>query len=278
MWPWINSGSRSTLVAAGQAGRRLTDSSASEQPSKDGRWAVGLVGGDWELGELAPHFAGSIRVDRSPEGWELLSDAFQDADDATDIYALAGEMLRLINGIARVRLDRPEPISLGNVRRYRGVGKDVWVFPEPIQVRMRMGTPSIAVNGVVVPPRSWEPYVQLADRDERVWAVLTFLAIQPTWHSLYAALDTILKDRRTDGERGVATWANVPASQLELFRRTANTSRAVGAEARHGPEFVAPRHPMALADAEELVRHVVDCWLGELERVGPVRERLNLDD
>jgi hypothetical protein len=141
-----------------------------------------------------------------------------------------------------------------------------------------MGTPSIAVNGVLVPPRSWEPYVQLANRDERVWAVLTFLAIRPTWHSLYAALDTILKDRRTGGGRGVATWANVPAAQLKLFRRTANSSRAVGAEARHGPDYVAPRHPMALADAEELVRHVVDCWLGELERVGPVRERLNLDD
>jgi len=255
------------------------DSSVAESSSKAGRWAVGLVGGDWELGELAAHFAGSIRVDRCPEGWELMSDAFQEADDATAIRALAGEILRLINGIARVRLDRPEPITLGNVRRYRdGGAKDAWVFPEPIRARLRMGTPPIAVNGVLVSPRSWEPCVELANRDERVWAVLTFLAIQPTWHSLYAALDTIVKDRRTDGERGVATWANVSASQLELFRRTANTSRAVGAEARHGPDFVAPRHPMAFTEAEELVSHVVDCWLGELGRISPVRESLSLDD
>lgn len=159
------------------------DRSAGQQTSKDGRWAVGLVGGDWELGELAPHFAGSIHIGRCLEGWELMSDAFQEADDASAIRALAGEILRLINGIARVRLDRPEPITLGHVRRYRdGGAKDAWVFPEPIRARLRMGTPSIAVNGVLVPPQSWGPYVQLAERDERVWAVLTFLAIQTTWH------------------------------------------------------------------------------------------------
>jgi hypothetical protein len=247
------------------------DSSVTESSSQAGRWAVGLVGGDWELGELAAHCAGSIRVDRCPEGWELMSDAFQDADDATAIRAIAGEMLRLINGIARVRLDRPEPISLGNnVRRYRDDGaKDVFVFPAPAQARLRMGTPSIAINGVLVSPRSWEPYVELATRDDRVWAVLTFLAIPPTWHSLYAALDTISKDQRTGGAKGVAIWANVTAGQLKLFRQTANSSRAIGADARHGPGYDAPPNPIAFADAEELVSHVVDAWLGELERVGP---------
>jgi hypothetical protein len=51
------------------AGREgLMDSSVAEPSSKAERWAVGLVGGDWELAELAPHFAGSIRVDRCPEG------------------------------------------------------------------------------------------------------------------------------------------------------------------------------------------------------------------
>ena len=254
------------------------DRSASQQSSKDGRWAVGLVGGDWELGELAPHFAASIHIDRCPEGWELMSDAFQEADDATAIRALAGEILRLINGIARVRLDRPELITLGNVRRYRaGVAKDAWVFPEPIRARLRMGTPSIAINGVLVSPRSWEPYVELANRDERVWAVLAFLAIQPNWHSLYAALDTILKDQRTGGDGGLTTWANVPAAKVKLFRRTANSSRAVGAEARHGPDFDAPPHPMAFTEAEELVGHVVNCWLNELGRVSSVPGRQNLD-
>ena len=159
----------------------LMDSSVTEPSSKAGRWAVGLVGGDWELGELAPHFAGSIRVDRCPEGWELMSDAFP------------------------------------------------------------------------------------------------FLAIQPNWHSLYAALDTILRDRRTGGEGGLTTWANVPAAKVRLFRRTANSSRAVGAEARHGPDYVAPRHPMAFTEAEELVGHVVNCWLDELGRVSSVPGRQNLD-
>jgi hypothetical protein len=55
------------VVRATMSGREaFMDSSVAESSSKTGRWAVGLVGGDWELGELAAHFAGSIRVDRCP--------------------------------------------------------------------------------------------------------------------------------------------------------------------------------------------------------------------
>lgn len=48
------------------------------------------------------------------------------------IRALADGILVLINGIVRIRVDSPDPISLGNVRRYREDGaKDAWVFPGP---------------------------------------------------------------------------------------------------------------------------------------------------
>jgi hypothetical protein len=233
-----------------------------------GRWAVGLVGGGWELAEIAPHFTGAIRVSQNADGWELTADRFDEAKDAQTVRTLAGEMLALVNGIARIRLDAPDPISLGNVRRYRdGGAKDAWVFPETIRLKVRVGTPTVVVNGVISTVRSWEPDIELAVRDLRVQAVLAFLAPVPTWQSLYAALDTVLKDPRTGRRRGVKRWGGVSEAQLKLFTRTANSFSAIGVQARHGPGAASPRRPITLADGEGLVGRIVDRWLDELRRV-----------
>jgi len=238
-----------------------------------GKWAVGLVGGSWELTEIALHFTGDIRVRHEADGWELTATRFDEADEATVVRTLAGEMLALMNGVARLRLDRPDPISLGNVRRYReDASYDAWVFPEPARAKARMGTPTIMVNGVTVSPRSWEPDIELAVRDIRVQAVLAFLAAEPTWHSLYAALDTVLKDRRTKGRAGVLRWGDVSDADLQDFTSTANSFSAVRAEARHGPGYEA-RRPMTLEAGEDLVGRIVERWLDELRRVGAWRWR-----
>lgn len=136
---------------------------------------------------------------------------------------------------------------------------------EPL--RVRMGTPTITVNGVTVSPRSWEPDIELAARDTKVQAVLAFLAAEPTWHSLYAALDTVLKDRRTKGRAGVLRWGDISDARLQDFTNTANSFSAVRAEARHGPGYEA-RRPMTLEAGEDLVGRIVERWLDELRRVG----------
>jgi len=244
-----------------------------EQPTPEttvtsGKWAVGLVGGLWELAEIAPHFTGEIRVRDDADGWELTATRFDEADDATVVRTLAGEMLALINGVARIRLDRPDPISLGNVRRYReGGGKDAFVFPEPARAKVRMGTPTIMVNGVTVSPRSWEPDIELAARDTKVQGALAFLGTVPTWHSLYAALDTVLKDPRTGRRDGVKRWGGVSDVHLRTFTATANSFSAVGVHARHGPGTPAPRMSMTLEAGEDLVGRIVERWVDELRRV-----------
>lgn len=61
-------------------------------------WAVGLVGDDWELGEIAPHLAGSVRVTRGDDGWQLTSDAIDRLTDAESVRAFAIETVGLLNG------------------------------------------------------------------------------------------------------------------------------------------------------------------------------------
>ena len=233
------------------------------------RWAVGLVGADRDLVEIAPHFTGSVRIELRDDGWELTSGQFTEAEGASTIWTLAAEILTLVNGIARLRLDRPAPISLGNVRRYREDGsKDAFMFPEPIRGSGRVMIASVSVNGVPVSPPTWEPDIELAARDLRVGAVLAFLATGPTWHSLFAAFDTVAEDERTQRLDGMKRWAGVSHRRIRTFTNTANCFSAVGALARHGPRSEAPPRPMALKDGEELVKRIVERWLDELKRVG----------
>jgi hypothetical protein len=231
----------------------------------ESRWAVQLRGGAWEMGEIAPHLTGSTRVAEADGGWELTADRFQTLTEAGDVLSVARELVAQINAIARVRLDHPDPISVGGVRRYRpGCGPDQWVFPEPIVARGRVGTPTVVLNGTSSEPASWEPELGLAAHDRRARAVLAFLALEPTWYSLYAALDTVLEDRRTGGRKGVRSWAKVPEATLSRFLHTANSYDAVGSASRHGPGTRGPRAPMSLGDGAELVSRIVDRWLDEL--------------
>lgn len=228
-------------------------------------WAVGLVGGDWELGEIAPHLAGSIRVSRANDGWELTSDAFDGLTDAGTVRVLAEETVGLLNGLAAIWLEEPALVQVGNVRRHRpDDGKDVWVFPEPISLRLRVGTPTVLINGVELQARSWIPDLELAAHDPKVQAVLAFLGGQVTWHGLYAALDTILNDERTAGRGGVRDWAGASERRLTLFTRTANSFGAIGTAARHGPGFLPPEQPLTLSDARDLVSEVARTWLDQL--------------
>ena len=231
-------------------------------------WAVGLIGGEWELSEIAPHLGHVYRLRREADGWELQAAEFERLNIAADIRTLATEIVGLINGVARVRLDSPRLLSVGNVPRYRAGGaKDVWAFPEPVTLRIRMGTPTVLVNGVAATPRSWEPDILLAASDDRVKAVLAFMAIEPSWHGLYAAFDTIVSDKRTLGRHGIVRWGAVTEKQLKAFTATANSYAAVGVQARHGPDFRRPASTMTLGEAGTLVGRIVTRWLGELGRL-----------
>lgn len=145
-------------------------------PTPEATWAVGLIGGDWELGEIAPHLAGNIGISRADDGWELTSDAFDGLTDADTVRAFAQETVALLNGLAAIWLQEPGAVQVGNVRRYRPNGtKDVWVFPESIALRLRVGTPTVLINGIAAPAPSWIPDLELAARDASVQAVLAFL-------------------------------------------------------------------------------------------------------
>lgn len=230
---------------------------------RPGSWGVGLVGDEWTLSELAPHFTPVTRIERGADGWELLSDDFDGSAGAIAVRSRAAELIEILNGLARVRLDAPERIGVGNVRRYRPDGaKDAWVFPEPARLRARVHTPSVMVDGVPVGPPSWERDLAVADEDDGVRAALAFLGLQPTWHTLYAALDVPAHDPSTDARPGIIA-RGASTAELARFEGTANNFKSLGTAARHGHGTKPHPDPMTLGEAQSLVTRVIEAWLAQ---------------
>ena len=238
------------------------------------RWAVALRGDEWDLERFSEHLRGPIRVTKGVDGWELAADVFESMDSGNDVAQASRELVDNLRGLLVVKLGSTRSLETGAVLELQLDGsRRQHVYA---QAHVAVGTARIHATGVVTyadgttpapaPPQPWGPILQLATEDARVGMAMAFLALPPTWHRLYAALDAPRKDRRTGGKGGVVRRGADP-HMLNLFTWTANNYLAVRTEARHAdPDRKAPAAPMTLPDAAEFVRSVVDAWIEELLR------------
>jgi hypothetical protein len=238
-------------------------------------WSVEVKGHEADIAEIASRMPASLRIRRQPDpdGWELTAERFKRLLDAESVRGAATEMLVVLNGIATARLRDAEPMTIGDVCMRRADGsKQVFAFADDtIHVRDRAFAATAMAEGsavAVARPFPWKNDLDLADSDEEARAALAFLSIAPpNWHALYAALEIVLNDRRTGGREGLQHWANISTGQIRRFTQTANSFKALGITAHHGPEVDPPSEPMTLADGREFVRSAVAGWLDEHHRL-----------
>jgi hypothetical protein len=105
------------------------------------------------------------------------------------------------------------------------------------------------------------PWVRLSQQHANVRTVLSYLADPELgWQGLWNVYEIIRAD--LGGEKEIAARRYVSQTELERFRRTANNPSAAGPGARHGvSRGKAPRNPMSLPTARELVRLLSRAWL-----------------
>jgi hypothetical protein len=96
-----------------------------------------------------------------------------------------------------------------------------------------------------------ESQLAIAQRDPKVAKVLRiFGSREHNWHNLNNIFEVVQSD--VGGQITKAGWAT--QAELDRFTQTANSTEAIGDDARHGSEkFPAPKNPMSLADADALV-------------------------
>lgn len=84
----------------------------------------------------------------------------------------------------------------------------------------------------------------------------------PTWSDLYVAYELV----EANGGINITKAGWISEANLTLFKRTANSYSALGANARHGDSKQdPPRIPMTLEDATRQVRQLVGAWIKSLQ-------------
>ena len=253
------------------------------------RWRVRLKGEDPDLEDLILLFTSpALRVIRDGDAFFLEAAALEDLSASVDVLAAAGDLILLLNGVAKVRQAGCREVQLdGHVveftesggKKYslvtggsitpRGRREHQVVFAQSAQIRARAYAPTITVEGQEsVPPQpgslETDRWADLARRDPDVAEALAIFGSQPhDWVNLYKVYEIV--NRRADivGDG----WASTKA--IDRFKRTANHPGAGGQDARHARSNVQPPpKPMTLGEGDGLIRTILTRWLSSLSN-GP---------
>jgi hypothetical protein len=232
-------------------------------------WKVEIVGDEADLSALAQTLTGvDVNISHDGQSYVLMSSAFNPSLSAEAVREKGRNIADHLAGAARLALTATSPIQVGSVYRVRDNGtRDIYVFPEPIAVQVRVFAPSIVVthaDGTVKESHPADPVRQwllLAQNDPRVDLVLRlFAGGDLNWSNLYKVFEIVREDCGGEGAAASAGWAT--KKSMKLFSRTANSISAVGLDARHGIEKTqAPPIPMPISEARSLIKTLVHAWL-----------------
>jgi hypothetical protein len=228
-------------------------------------WYLVVRGDDPDIAALVDLCASSSDHSLAQEAgeWRLRSSRVRSAlSDEQSWPALCDLLGQLCDVAANARYSRVRavPGALGRTRP--DGGSDVFVHPEPIRLRVQGFPPPVAVNGTIPEPRGVK-LLRLRSSNEHLRLALHFLNADLSWFNLWKTFEPI-RDAN-GGPAGLVARGWTSESDMDRFRKTANTYAAVGDAARHAMLAVAPPpNPMGLEQAEEYVRAILTRWVDSL--------------
>jgi hypothetical protein len=212
--------------------------------------------------------SGPIRVVRENGVHYLLADEIDNRPQGVQYYEVAPEILKTVNGLARVADPAYQPVELSGYY-LDGEQRHVVVSAETVVVRSRVGTPSVTVTnsgGVVQVPRP-PPGPQraaLAATHPDVTEALIIMS-QPValgWGELYKVFEIVRDSVRPNklDKSGLAS-----ARDLKAFSASANRPDVSGADARHARmSGDALNYHMSLSDGRQFISDLVRAWIDSL--------------
>jgi hypothetical protein len=197
--------------------------------------------------------------------WRLRSSTVPSDLDHEEAWPRLCELLVRLSDVVAAVAERRVQLTPGTLRRTRPDGNsDIFVFPEPIRLRVRAFPPMVSAGGVPAEPLEAR-FLRLQEANERLRLALHFLNAEPSWYSLWKAFESI--GAAQGGERGLIGTGWTTRAELRRFGRTANSYSAAGDAARHAlPEHPPPDKPMTVEAAEDYVRGLLSRWVTELSR------------
>ena len=105
--------------------------------------------------------------------------------------------------------------------------------------------------------------LRLEASNEHLRLAVHFLNADLSWFNLWKSYENVRDGN--GGEKGLVVNGWTTDSEVERFRRTANTRSAVGDAARHAKLGVPPPpNPIALEEADDYVRGLLLRWVNAI--------------
>jgi hypothetical protein len=228
-------------------------------------WWARLEGQEFDLEALAGALGDRCPVQiRQFDGRYYLRMAeFEQLSESGEVETRAGEVLRLVNGAARVQYGDNREVRVDAAARVQPNGQ-IQHFVHlsgAVHARARVSA-TLTVNGEAVPaapgPTIAERAVGAAlNNPQAERALRIFGRDDVDYRDLYHVFEIA---EAAIGS-GIYSDGTVTDAEVRQFKHTANSVHALGDQARHGHEATQPpSQPTSFAEAQALVGRVLHAW------------------
>jgi len=197
---------------------------------------------------------------RENSEYYLTSSHWESLTNESDVYCEATKRLQYISAVARIQFtDFPllKPDMIYEVDE-EGKRHERRALSATINVGSSCSV-SIQLEGGqdIIPILEFESWMKLAEEDETVKNVFRQITeFDRNWINLYKVYEIVNKDA---GKKKIQQWTK---DKIGDFKRTANSQKAIGDDARHGVDDNDPqKEPMSLSEAKALIMTLLQKWL-----------------
>ena len=230
-------------------------------------WMIEVGGEKFDLQELLRlNSLSDLSIEEENGRFYLRAAEFNSYSDAHDVLNRGIEILSVINGIAQIEIANWENVKvIGVARDEANDTRTQFVFPLSFRGRSRMSVNATVVKADgsidISTQSTFESFLQIARREASIEKALRIYGSREhSWSNLYIIYEII--ESSAGGKSVIVNNGWISNSQIEKFKRTANSVTVAGDNARHGKENTdPPSQPMLLSEADSLMESLLREWL-----------------
>jgi hypothetical protein len=228
-------------------------------------WWARLAGGTFDLEALVGALGdrSPVQIRQFDHRYYLRMAEFDQLTESGDVETRAGEVLRIVNGAARIQYGDNREVRVDAAARVQPSGQIQHFIhlSATIHSRGRVSA-TLTVNGESTPaarePTIAERAVGAALSDPQAERALRIFGRDDVdYRDLYHVFEIA---EAAIGNR-IYSDGTVTTAEVRRFKHTANSVHALGDQARHGREAThPPSQPTSFAEAQALVGRVLRVW------------------
>lgn len=231
------------------------------------KWEVQISADKHDLKEIAKSLQNDeLRIIERDNHYYLKSTRFNNLNTSEEVSDAASKILPILSGAVKLSLGSKKSLRIVGITRDNDDGtRDIFVSVEAsIAVSATVGLEIKRKDGkieIVNPADKLPVWMNLSFSDPKVAKAFRLLGSQKhDWVCLYRIYEIIEDD--IGGKDNIIKQGWAKKDIIKLFKRTANSPKAIGDISRHGKESkTPPSNPMELGEAQALIKILLYNWL-----------------